>query len=129
VVTERTFAEALGVSVGDKIMLNGQSFTVAGIAVSAAVAPYPNTCYSGCGLTGFLDSYGIGAKQIALVWTGLVTAQVLSALPGAIAGIPLGIFLFQAVSRHQVSRQPPRPASERCRRLSARGDIPVVSLG
>ena len=80
VVIERTFAEALGVSVGNKITLNGQSFTVAGIAVSAAVAPYPNICYSGCGLTGFLDSYGIGAKQIGLVWmtepavTGLTSA-------------------------------------------------------
>ena len=36
VVIERTFAEALGVSVGDRLTLNGQSFTVAGIAVSAA---------------------------------------------------------------------------------------------
>jgi putative ABC transport system permease protein len=69
VVIERTFAEALGVGVGSRITLNGQSFTVAGIAVSAAVAPYPNICYSGCGLTGFLHSYGIGAKDIGLVWT------------------------------------------------------------
>ena len=28
VVIERTFAEALGVSVGDRLTLNGQSFTV-----------------------------------------------------------------------------------------------------
>jgi putative ABC transport system permease protein len=68
VVLERTFAEALGVSVGDRLTLNGQSLTVAGIAVSAAVAPYPNICYSGCALTGFLHGYGIGAKDIGLVW-------------------------------------------------------------
>jgi len=80
VVVERTFAEALGVSVGDRITLNGQSFTVAGIAVTAAVAPYPNICYSGCAITGFLHSYGIGAKDIGLVWmtehavTGLTSA-------------------------------------------------------
>ena len=54
VVIERTFAEALGVSVGDRLTLNGQSFTVAGIAVSAAIVPYPNICYSGCSLTGYL---------------------------------------------------------------------------
>jgi putative ABC transport system permease protein len=68
VVIERTFAEALGVSVGDRLTLNGQSFTVAGIAVSAAVAPYPNICYSGCALTGYLASYGIGAKDTGLIW-------------------------------------------------------------
>jgi ABC-type lipoprotein release transport system permease subunit len=68
VVIERTFAEALGVSVGDRLTLNGQSFTVAGIAVSAAVAPYPNICYSGCHLTGYLAGYGIGAKDIGLIW-------------------------------------------------------------
>ena len=33
-------------SVGDRLTLNGQSFTVAGIAVTAAVAPYPNICYT-----------------------------------------------------------------------------------
>jgi putative ABC transport system permease protein len=68
VVIERTFAEALGVRIGERIRLNGQSFTVSGIAVSAAVAPFPNICYSGCALTGFLQSYGIGAKDIGLVW-------------------------------------------------------------
>jgi putative ABC transport system permease protein len=44
VVLERTFADALGVSVGDRVSLNGKSFTVAGIAVTAAQAPYPNLC-------------------------------------------------------------------------------------
>jgi putative ABC transport system permease protein len=45
VVLERTFAEALGAQVGDAVTLNGQRFTVAGIAVTAAQAPYPNLCY------------------------------------------------------------------------------------
>ena len=44
VVIERTFADALGVSVGDDITLDGKSFTVAGIAVTAAQSPYPNLC-------------------------------------------------------------------------------------
>jgi hypothetical protein len=49
VVIERTFAEALGAIVGSRLTLNGQSFTVAGIAVTAAQPPYPNLCYSGGG--------------------------------------------------------------------------------
>jgi putative ABC transport system permease protein len=49
VVIERTFAEALGASAGDHLTLNGQSFTVAGIAVTAANPPFPNLCYSGGG--------------------------------------------------------------------------------
>jgi putative ABC transport system permease protein len=44
VVIERTFADALGVSVGDRVALNGKSFTVAGIGVTAAQSPYPNLC-------------------------------------------------------------------------------------
>ena len=44
VVIERTFADALGVSAGDRVSLNGRSFIVAGIAVTAAQAPYPDLC-------------------------------------------------------------------------------------
>src|SRR5258707_2722542 len=42
---ERTLAEALGVGVGDRVTLNGHSYRVAGIAVTAAEPPYPNLCY------------------------------------------------------------------------------------
>jgi predicted lysophospholipase L1 biosynthesis ABC-type transport system permease subunit len=49
VVLERTFAEALGAGVGDRVTLNGRVFTVAGTAVTAASAPYPNLCYSSAG--------------------------------------------------------------------------------
>jgi putative ABC transport system permease protein len=68
VVIERIFAEALGASVGDQLTINNQQFTVAGIAVTAATAPYPNICYSGCQLTSYEQSAGIHAKQIGLVW-------------------------------------------------------------
>ncbi len=64
-VIEREFAEALGVSVGDPLTLNGQSFTVAGIAVSAAKPPYPNICFAG-GCEIFLP--GIHAKDTGLIW-------------------------------------------------------------
>ena len=49
VVVERTFADALGVSVGDRVTLNGRPFRVAGIAVTAAIPPYPNSATSGWG--------------------------------------------------------------------------------
>jgi len=45
VVIERTFAEALGVTVGDRVTLNGRSFRVTGIAVTAAIPEYPGVCY------------------------------------------------------------------------------------
>jgi hypothetical protein len=44
IVVQRTFADALGVSVGDRVDLSGEQFTVAGIAVTAAQSPYPNLC-------------------------------------------------------------------------------------
>jgi putative ABC transport system permease protein len=68
VVIERAFAEALGARVGDRITVNGQQFTVAGIAVTAARAPYPNICYSGCFINDYLYSARIGPKDIGLVW-------------------------------------------------------------
>ncbi len=45
-VLERTFAEALGVGVGDRVTLNGRPYQVVGIAVTAASLPYPNLCYT-----------------------------------------------------------------------------------
>jgi putative ABC transport system permease protein len=47
-VLERTFAEALGVGVGDRVTLNGRPYRVAGLAVTAASPPYPNLCQIGC---------------------------------------------------------------------------------
>jgi putative ABC transport system permease protein len=83
VVIERTFADALGVGVGDQVMLNGRAFTVAGIAVTAAQAPYPNLCYVGAGgcLGGFPSGVQIPARDIGLAWAtgpdtlGLATAS------------------------------------------------------
>jgi putative ABC transport system permease protein len=68
VVIEREFADALGASVGDHLAINGRQFTVAGIAVTAATAPYPNICYSGCYIDAFWNSRGITAKKIGLIW-------------------------------------------------------------
>jgi putative ABC transport system permease protein len=45
VVLERSFAAALGVKAGDQVTLDGQVFRVAGVAVTAASPPYPDTGY------------------------------------------------------------------------------------
>ncbi len=69
VVLERTFAEALGVSVGDRVSLNGQSFTIVGIAVTAAQPPYPNLCYdtaSACSPWFNID--GAGPSNVGVIW-------------------------------------------------------------
>jgi len=50
VVVERSFTDALGVHVGDRITLNGRSFRVAGVAVTAALPPFPQICRVGCNL-------------------------------------------------------------------------------
>ena len=44
IVLERTFAEALGVGVGGRVTLDGRPYRGVGIAVTAAVVPYPNMC-------------------------------------------------------------------------------------
>jgi putative ABC transport system permease protein len=45
VVLERSFAKAMDLRVGDTVMLDGRSFRVVGVAVSAASPPYPETGY------------------------------------------------------------------------------------
>ena len=68
VVIERTFAEALGVGVGDRVTLDGRSFTVTGIAVTAA-APYPNCYLTNCMFTG--PQMGAGAGRLSTLNVGL----------------------------------------------------------
>lgn len=46
VVVERSFAQALGIRVGDRLTLNGRPFAVVGITVSAANVPYPNADFA-----------------------------------------------------------------------------------
>lgn len=63
VVVERSFATALGVRAGDEITLNGRVFHVAGIAVTAAVAPYPGVCATDC-----VIPQNLPAGQPGMVW-------------------------------------------------------------
>ena len=51
VVVERSFADAFDLRAGDHITLNGRPFRVVGLAVTAAMSPYPATfCLTPCGL-------------------------------------------------------------------------------
>jgi putative ABC transport system permease protein len=70
VVIERSFADALGVGAGARITLNGRSFRVAGVAVTAAFAPYPETCLTGC-----VIATGQMASQPGLIWATRAAAR------------------------------------------------------
>ena len=74
VVVERSFADELNVQVGDRVTLNGRSFPVVGIAVTAAVPPYPYT------VTGVaLDTLpAVWSQALGLIWTTEPTARSLA---------------------------------------------------
>jgi putative ABC transport system permease protein len=81
VVLERTFAEALGVGVGDRVTLDGRAFRVAGIAVTAAGLPYPNLCYSpggGCVFDARFRGAGSGIASAGFGWVTGPDARALA---------------------------------------------------
>ncbi|HEX4081334.1 MAG TPA: ABC transporter permease, partial [Acidimicrobiales bacterium] len=83
VVIERTFAEALGVGVGDHVDLGGRSFRVAGVAVTAAELPYPNLCYEGATGCITLDFPGpVTTRDIGLVWATRADAAEIGSRSG-----------------------------------------------
>ena len=89
VVLERTFAEALGAGVGDRLTLNGRPFTVAGIAVTAANPPYPNLCYFSAG-----GCYGNGSPtSIGLAWITRPDAVKLSTAANPLSAYVLDLKL------------------------------------
>jgi ABC-type lipoprotein release transport system permease subunit len=47
-VLEASFANALGIGAGDSITLDGRSFRVDGVAVTAGADPYPKVCFAPC---------------------------------------------------------------------------------
>ena len=92
VVLERTFAEALGAGVGDRITLNGRPFTVAGTAVTAASPPYPDLCYSsggGCS-AGPQDA---SATDVGLLWVTEPDAGSLATSANPVASYILNLKL------------------------------------
>ncbi len=76
------------------------------------MAPYPNICYSGCALTGYLHGYGIGAKQIGLVWTTEPAVTQLTSAADPLAGYVLNLKLAdpaqaQAFANRYTTHAPP----------------------
>jgi ABC-type lipoprotein release transport system permease subunit len=69
VVIERSFADALGMHVGDPLTLDGHSYKVVGIAVDAAMPPYPHVCPLGCTV---IYRPAIADEQIAQYQPGLI---------------------------------------------------------
>ena len=64
VVVEAGYAAAVGLHVGDALVVGGKSYTVVGIAVTAAMPTYPEGCrFLGCFLVGAVGSYNPG-----LIW-------------------------------------------------------------
>jgi putative ABC transport system permease protein len=79
VVIERGFADALGVHVGDNVRLGGRSFRVAGLAVTAAVPPYPSSlCHIVCPFPVPMGSFGV--PNMGLVW---LTRSAVAGLAGS----------------------------------------------
>lgn len=91
VVLERTFAEALGTRIGDRVTLNGRGFTIAGIAVTAANAPYPNLCYSSSG--GCHGNFPPGGQQITFRDTGLAWVTEADAISLTTPASPLSTYV------------------------------------
>jgi ABC-type lipoprotein release transport system permease subunit len=89
VVLERTFAEALGVGVGDRITLDGRPYRVTGIAVTAAGLPYPNLCYyPGGGCVFDAPDQGSGIVNTGFAWSTEPDARSLASTQA-----PLSYFL------------------------------------
>jgi ABC-type antimicrobial peptide transport system permease subunit len=78
VVVERSFADALGIHAGDRVTLNGRSFRVAGVAVTAA-----------------LPTSGIGFLEGSTQWPnpGLIWLTQAAARSLATSAHPLGYLL------------------------------------
>jgi putative ABC transport system permease protein len=99
VVIERTFAEALGVGVGDPVTLDGRAFTVAGIAVTAASPPFPNLCYYSGGGCVFDLPGTLSSNDIGLAWVTRADARALAS-----AAAPLSYFLNLRLSHPAAAR-------------------------
>ncbi|GAA3820429.1 hypothetical protein GCM10022226_46020 [Sphaerisporangium flaviroseum] len=98
VVVEAAFANALDVRVGDQVTLDGRSFKVVGVAVTAAMPPYPGTscivppgCMSGP-VPGDLADAGMPRGLLqnpGLVWLTQADARSLDPDPSYVMNLKL----------------------------------------
>jgi putative ABC transport system permease protein len=89
IVLERTFAEAIGTSVGDRVSLDGRPYLVAGIAVTAASPPYPNLCFppgGTCVFDGPMNG-ALSSENIGMAWVTEPDARALASPAAPLAYI------------------------------------------
>ncbi|MGH3472071.1 MAG: FtsX-like permease family protein [Nocardioidaceae bacterium] len=81
VVLERSFATALGAHVGDRLSLNDEHFLVAGIAVDAAMPPYPFLCGIGCNVIyrDAISQHPVAQYRPGLIWLARPDVERLAA--------------------------------------------------
>jgi putative ABC transport system permease protein len=112
VVLERTFAEALGVGVGDRVTLNGRPFRVAGTAVTAANPPYLNLCYIGGGGCAAAPQDGnIPATDVGLLWLTEPAADSLATSANPVASYVLNLKLKNPASAQAFANGPDNSAN------------------
>jgi ABC-type lipoprotein release transport system permease subunit len=79
VVLERSFAEALGVKVGERIVIGARSWRIVGTAVTAAMAPYPSLT-----LVGPTTRAGAPVHP-GLAWATVADARSLAPTPASLS--------------------------------------------
>ncbi len=79
VVVEAGYASTLGIGVGDRLDLGGRAFRVAGIAVTAAIPAYPNTCSKA---EGCILANGVALHNPGLVWAARADVARLTGAAG-----------------------------------------------
>jgi putative ABC transport system permease protein len=119
IVLERTFAEALGATVGDRVTLNGRPYTVVGIAVTAASAPYPNMCFPPGGNCNFdlPTSSALSTANTGLAWTTVPDARALAS-----AAAPL-TYLLDLKLKYPATAQRFVSAYSSAHRLAGAGQV------
>lgn len=90
-VIERSFADAFGLAEGDQVMLGGKPFQILGVAVTAAMPPYPYAfCLSPCAVGGTPlppagGSPGVREPHPGLIWITRRDLRGLAPAPASIA--------------------------------------------
>lgn len=88
VVLEAAFANALDVRVGDPVTVDGRSFEVVGVAVTAAMPPYPkSSCYFPCVNGAVAEGDAVPAGLLhnpGLVWLTQADARSLAPDPASL---------------------------------------------
>ncbi|KAB8180625.1 FtsX-like permease family protein [Microbispora catharanthi] len=86
VVIERSFADALGVHVGDQVTLGGRSFRVVGMAVTAGLPAYPGgLCSMGCASIPASLLHSSRFPTPGLVWLTKPAATALATSAGSLS--------------------------------------------